>query len=107
MKHTDPLMLHGEEVHSNHLMNYWFIVYCTDGRYNGWALVCANNREEARKFAALEWTKAGKIGIAETFKEYCNNLMGEEPEEVFDRDYRIEQKTITKIGDLKEIEWGT
>lgn len=82
----------------------YFIVYAQAGRFNGWAIVNATSKVEARRIMRnSNWLDTGRVTEVETFKEYCKNMettMEEEKTDLGD-DWPKEQ------GKWHEIEWGT
>jgi len=88
------------------LLNYLFIVYAHAGRCNGWALVTANDKTEARQFARQsDWLSTGTVDGAVTLSEYLEE-MGDDIETGFN-EYIQDFPENNKIGTVSEIDWGT
>ena len=103
-----PALLAAEDVIAKRedLLNFLFIVYAHSGRFNGWALVTANNKTEARKFARQSgWLTRGTVDSAVTLREYLED-MGDDVEEGF-AEMIAEFPECNVVGHVVEIEWGT
>lgn len=88
------------------LLDRLFIVYAHAGRSNGWALVTANNKTEARKFARQSgWLETGTVDSAETLRNYLED-MGDDVDEGFNEHVK-EYPLCNRIGFVQEIDWGT
>lgn len=77
-----------------------FVVYAENGNENGWGLISAKNKKEARVNAYKEWLSNAKIVKIIPFTEYFkdNKLTANKIEEL-----------ISKLGEKEyyEMEWGS
>lgn len=97
-----------EEVGSSDLppLNKLWVVYAANGRYNGWAVVHANSKLEAKKLMRnADWLIQGRVTGVESFSEYCADVGADCQEE-----YEImlaENPQLAQHGGWYEVDWGT
>jgi len=88
------------------LADFLFVVNAHSGRYNGCALVTANNKVEARSIAKNSgWLDRGQVDNAITFREWVEEVGDDLDEEL--AEMIREFPTCNTIGDCSEIDWGT
>lgn len=78
----------------------YFIVYAKNGSRNGWAIIEADTKKQARINAYDEWLDGAKIVDIITFEHYCkrNALTESEIKEIL-------KKVKGKLW--HELEWGS
>jgi hypothetical protein len=84
-----------------------FVIWASSGRMNGYAVVMAKSKSDAKAFAkGSEWLnpnpfESGKVDKVQTLKEYLKET-GDDEEHI-----QAEIDQLKKIGDVVGIEWGT
>ncbi len=102
-----PALLEPEtKLARDQITDFMFIVYAHAGRLNGWALVVANNKTEARKFARQSgWLTTGTVDNAVTVRQYLED-MGDDVETGV-AELLEDFPESDSIGSVSEIDWGT
>ena len=83
-----------------------FIVYARArrGNQNGWAIIGATSKTQARQFARSEgWLETAVITGVETFESYCVPFGN--TDEVY-KELKSDKKLPKEIGQWFELEWG-
>lgn len=87
-------------------MDQVYIVYAHAGRNNGWAIVGAISKSEARKAARNSgWLDLGTVDNAITFKEFADGQY--DTPEAGMQELIASKEWPTKINQVTELEWGT
>lgn len=84
-----------------------WVVYASYGRFNGWAIVNANGKMDAKRVMGdSDWLVNGKIDSVESFAEYAHG----DPHVDLESDLAElleENPGLTELHAWVEIEWGT